>query len=192
VNSDWNASSGVAQILNKPALAAVATSGNYNDLSNKPSIPVQGAHLVSGTMQGNTSTLTGNNADQTVYTATLLAGTFTVGTGAHCWAKWQHTVNGSTAITYKWTLGSTTVAYAGFTSASQSVSSDIEVLTPSSLASQIINASAIIAGNGFQAGQSYGNAGSENLANADTIKLTFNAGNGEQVKGVSFYCQTVQ
>ena len=34
--------------------------------------------------------------------------------------------------------------------------------------------------------------GSENLANADTIKFTFNAGNGEQVKGIAFYCQTVQ
>lgn len=39
VNSDWNANSGVAQILNKPSLSAVATSGEYNDLSNKPSIP---------------------------------------------------------------------------------------------------------------------------------------------------------
>lgn len=36
VNSDWNASSGVAQILNKPTLATVATSGSYNDLSDKP------------------------------------------------------------------------------------------------------------------------------------------------------------
>ena len=39
VNADWNATSGVAQILNKPTLAAVATSGDYNDLSNTPSIP---------------------------------------------------------------------------------------------------------------------------------------------------------
>ena len=39
VNSDWNASSGVAQILNKPTLATVATSGSYNDLSDKPVIP---------------------------------------------------------------------------------------------------------------------------------------------------------
>lgn len=39
VNSDWNAASGVAQILNKPNLATVATSGSYNDLSNKPTIP---------------------------------------------------------------------------------------------------------------------------------------------------------
>lgn len=36
INSDWNASSGVAQILNKPTLAAVATSGSYNDLTDKP------------------------------------------------------------------------------------------------------------------------------------------------------------
>ena len=31
VNSDWNASSGIAQILNKPTFATVATSGSYND-----------------------------------------------------------------------------------------------------------------------------------------------------------------
>lgn len=36
VNSDWDAVSGVAQILNKPTLATVATSGDYDDLSNKP------------------------------------------------------------------------------------------------------------------------------------------------------------
>ena len=41
VNADWNANSGVAEILNKPALATVATSGSYNDLSNKPTIPTQ-------------------------------------------------------------------------------------------------------------------------------------------------------
>lgn len=39
VQSDWNATSGLAQILNKPTLATVATSGSYNDLSNKPTIP---------------------------------------------------------------------------------------------------------------------------------------------------------
>lgn len=48
VNSDWNSSSGVSEILNKPDLsvyavaanlASVATSGSYNDLSNKPTIP---------------------------------------------------------------------------------------------------------------------------------------------------------
>ena len=39
VNSDWNASSGVAEILNKPNLSTVATSGSYNDLIDKPTIP---------------------------------------------------------------------------------------------------------------------------------------------------------
>ncbi len=35
--ADWNATSGPSLILNKPALAAVATSGSYTDLSNTPS-----------------------------------------------------------------------------------------------------------------------------------------------------------
>ena len=39
VNSDWDADSGVAQILNKPVLATVATSGSYTDLINLPTIP---------------------------------------------------------------------------------------------------------------------------------------------------------
>lgn len=38
VNADWNATSGDAQILNKPNLATVATSGSYNDLGNLPDI----------------------------------------------------------------------------------------------------------------------------------------------------------
>ena len=41
VQSDWNASTGMGQILNKPNLATVATSGSYNDLTDKPSIPGQ-------------------------------------------------------------------------------------------------------------------------------------------------------
>lgn len=48
VNSDWNAVSGVAQILNKPVLSTVATSGSYSDLSSKPTIdtlvPPQGGN----------------------------------------------------------------------------------------------------------------------------------------------------
>ena len=35
---DWNASSGITSILNKPTLSVVATSGDYTDLSNKPTI----------------------------------------------------------------------------------------------------------------------------------------------------------
>ncbi|MGA3053388.1 MAG: right-handed parallel beta-helix repeat-containing protein [Candidatus Korobacteraceae bacterium] len=150
-----------------------------------------GTRLVSGTMQGATATLTGNSADQTLYTATLPAGTFAVGAGIHCFAKWTHPT-ASGAITYKWTLGTTTWAYGAYTSSSVNLASDIEVLTISSLASQSANLSPVIAGTAIGIGGSYGNAGSENLANADTIKLTFNGGSSDQVKGATFYCQTVQ
>nr|WP_284503049.1 hypothetical protein [Caballeronia sp. AZ10_KS36] len=39
VNADWNATSGASQILSKPDLATVATSGRYADLSGTPTIP---------------------------------------------------------------------------------------------------------------------------------------------------------
>lgn len=38
VNSDWNSTSGVSEILNKPTLATVATSGAYSDLSGTPTL----------------------------------------------------------------------------------------------------------------------------------------------------------
>lgn len=61
VNSDWNASSGVAQILNKPSLATVATSGSYNDLTNKPTIPtVNNATLTIQRNSTNVGTFTAN------------------------------------------------------------------------------------------------------------------------------------
>jgi hypothetical protein len=39
VNADWASTSGASQLLNKPALAAVATSGNYSDLIGVPTVP---------------------------------------------------------------------------------------------------------------------------------------------------------
>jgi len=39
VQSDWNATSGLGVVLNKPTFAPVAITGDYTDLSNKPTIP---------------------------------------------------------------------------------------------------------------------------------------------------------
>ena len=55
VNSDWNATSGLAQILNRPTLATVATSGSYTDLSNKPTVPA--AQIQSDWNQASTGAL---------------------------------------------------------------------------------------------------------------------------------------
>jgi len=48
VNTDWNSTTGVSQILNKPLLATVATSGSYTDLSGKPIIPTDNNQLANG------------------------------------------------------------------------------------------------------------------------------------------------
>ena len=65
VNSDWNATEGVAQILNKPTLADVATTGSYSDLSDKPTIEdlttaTQQAALNSGANTTNINQITTN------------------------------------------------------------------------------------------------------------------------------------
>lgn len=70
VNSDWNANSGVAQILNKPTLATVATSGSYRDLTNKPTInnlttSAQQAAINSGITSALVTQITTNKNDIT-------------------------------------------------------------------------------------------------------------------------------
>lgn len=65
---DWNASSGITSILNKPTLSAVATSGDYTDLSNKPTIndlttSAQQAALNSGATSTNIAQITTNQTD---------------------------------------------------------------------------------------------------------------------------------
>ena len=55
VNVDWNSNSGVTQILNKPTLATVATTGSYNDLINLPTIPA--AQIQSDWNQSNSGSL---------------------------------------------------------------------------------------------------------------------------------------
>ena len=89
VNSDWNANSGVEQILNKPTLgtmavenasdytktsglASVATTGDYDDLLNKPSIPSTATST--STVTPSTIQLTFTYTDNTTQTVTLMTG----------------------------------------------------------------------------------------------------------------------
>ena len=61
---DWNATSGDAVIKNKPSLAKVATSGSYNDLSNKPTIPTIPSSLPAN--GGNSATVNGHTVNSDV------------------------------------------------------------------------------------------------------------------------------
>ncbi|MHA7109232.1 hypothetical protein ACRTDU_03850 [Sunxiuqinia elliptica] len=99
VNADWNASSGDAQILNKPALATVATSGSYTDLSGRPSIPSTFDNLTDGT----------NNKAYTATEKTKLAG-ISSGAEVNVNADWNAS-SGDAQILNKPTLS--TVATSG-------------------------------------------------------------------------------
>ena len=60
VQTNWNATSGLAAILNKPTLAAVATSGAYSDLSGTPTIPTKVSDLTNDLgFTSNIGTITG-------------------------------------------------------------------------------------------------------------------------------------
>ena len=68
VNADWNANTGVSQILNKPTLAPVAITGNYSDLEGTPTIPTVNDATLTIQQDGETvGTFTANQgADQTI------------------------------------------------------------------------------------------------------------------------------
>ena len=87
VNSDWNAVSGVAEILNKPTIPAAQVNSDWNAVSgvaeilNKPTIPsgtvtsVATAGLISG------GTITSSGTITTSMNTNKLVGRFTAGTG---------------------------------------------------------------------------------------------------------------
>ncbi len=101
VNADWNATSGVAQVLNKPSLATVATTGAYSDLTGTPTLgtaaaadttafatAAQGATAdaalpkAGGTMTG---ILTAVGTRGTKIAPTISAGTYTLNLSSGDW-----------------------------------------------------------------------------------------------------------
>lgn len=71
VNSDWNSVSGVSQILNKPSLSTVATTGNYSDLAGTPTIPTNTNQLTNGSgyiTASSTNTLTNKSGNISQWT----------------------------------------------------------------------------------------------------------------------------
>jgi hypothetical protein len=58
---DWTATTGLTQILNKPVLAAVATTGSYISLLDKPVLPERTSQLINDADYATRSYLTWNN-----------------------------------------------------------------------------------------------------------------------------------
>lgn len=61
VNTDWNSNTGVSQLLNRPTLSTVATSGAYADLSGKPSLATVATSGSYSDLSGQPTIPTNNN-----------------------------------------------------------------------------------------------------------------------------------
>ena len=99
VNSDWNASSGVAKILNKPTLATVATSGSYADLTNKPTIPTTTNELTNNSGFITSAALSGYATTSDVSTAVSTA------ISSQTKETWTFTLSDGSTVTKSVVLG---------------------------------------------------------------------------------------
>jgi hypothetical protein len=150
-----------------------------------------GVHLVSGTMVGPQSGIVGNGADQNVFSVTIPAGTVSVGSGFKCNARFTK-LSTSNSISFRWILGATTLATQSVSSGSTNWMGELEVFTPSSLSSEVASAGALLAGTTIQSGPQVGLTASESLANAVTLRFTFNATSAETITPKTFYCTTIE
>jgi hypothetical protein len=81
VQSDWTAESGVSSILNKPNLSTVATSGSYDDLSNKPDILIP----IRTTSSASTSSISNGASENITISASKAYVLLKVQTSAAAW-----------------------------------------------------------------------------------------------------------
>jgi hypothetical protein len=190
-SSNWPNSgscpSGQYEITSTNGAAPTCAQVQYSQLGGT----VPATHLVAGAIQGPTSAITGTGSTAALYSVTLPAGTFSVGTGIKCFARARHTT-GSATVTVGWKLGSTAYTYpTTYTTGNNGGDASIEIFTFSSLAAQTVNVPWAAFG-GTTESPYTGLAWSENLANSDTLSFTFNVAATDKMTGDSFYCQTIQ
>ncbi len=146
-------------------------------------------HSVS--IQGPTSAVTGTGAMTALYSITIPAGTFSVGTGIKCVARSRHTT-GSASVSMGWKLGGTTYTYpTTYTTGSTGGDASIEIFTFSSLTAETVNIPWASFG-GTTESPYTGLAWSENVSSGTTLQFLFNVGSSDKLTGDSFYCSTVQ
>jgi hypothetical protein len=179
-------------------LDSYGSSGWVVTLQNIPGVQysqvggtVPASHVLSGSMQGPTSAVTGTGSATNLYSYAIPAGTFSVGMGVKCFARLRHTTGSATSTVY-WKLGSTTYTYpTNFTTGNLGGDASIEIFTFSALSSQTVNLPWATFGGNTQS-PTTGLSWSENLANADTIYLQFSVANTDKFTGDSFWCSTIQ
>jgi len=150
-------------------------------------------HMVSGSLTGPSSAITGSGSYQTVFSLSLPAGTFTTGHGAVCNARWTHST-GTAAISFQWKLGSTAYTAQSITSGVSATNigvASVEILTPSSLSSQTAIVLPLQQG-GATPVSGIVNSSSENLANAATLLFQFNVASTDAVTPQLAYCTVIQ
>ena len=139
--------------------------------------------------QGPAAALTGNSTDQTVFTYSIPANTIAAGKGFRVHATWVHSSGTPASITYKFILGSTTLA----TFVESVVNTDQAVL-------EVFNAAGVqnsqfcraMAWSNLSVINSSTNGATENLALASTIKLTFNVSNTDQIAPKFWLVELIQ
>lgn len=139
--------------------------------------------------QGPSGALTGNSADQTVFTFSIPANTIGAGKGIR--VTWGFISNNAVAVTYKLTLGSTNVVSRASGAAIQNVNSVNEIVNGagvqnSQYAREMTIEGATITGNGLSS------TAAENTANALTIKLTFNVASPNTVTPKFWLVELIQ
>ena len=144
--------------------------------------------------QGALGALTGNAADQTIYTFTIPAGTIGAGKGIRITVFYVHTT-GNGLVTYKMKLGSTTIDTAAITDNANSVSEMWQgvILNNSGVQNAQTFSRLLYFGITANASSSVtAGASAENTANALALTWTFNAANTEQVTAKQWIVELIQ
>jgi hypothetical protein len=148
-------------------------------------------HSFPGSILGPTAAMAGSGSMTALYSVTIPAGTFSVGTGLRCTARSRHTT-GSGSVSMGWRLGSTTYTYpTPYTTGTTGGDASIEIFTFSSLGAETVNIPWAAFG-GTTESPYTGLAWSESVSGAATLQFMFSAASGDKLTGDGFYCATVQ
>jgi hypothetical protein len=144
-------------------------------------------------MIGSSGAKTGNASYQTVFSFSLPAGTFAVGSAVSCAARWVHGT-GSAAVSFQWKLGASAYTAQSLTSSASANSigrSEIEIYTPTSLSAQnVVTLPAMQGGQAPQTG--HFDTSTENLVNASTLTFSFSVANTDAVTPIAAHCEAIR